>query len=101
VRRDRITRYFYSVFSSNKFSGSQIDMPRRDFECCQIFVDVFVFITGESRLPGVFTTGELRLAGVFITGGSFWTPGSHFNDFKAHTTIFNGSIILKIDCRLL
>ncbi len=60
-----------------------------------------VFITGESRLPGVFTTGELRLAGVFITGESFWTPGSHFNDFKEHTTIFKGSITLKIVCRLL
>ncbi len=60
-----------------------------------------VFITGESRLPGVFTTGELRLAGVFITRESFWTPGSHFTDFKEHTTILKGSIILKIVCRLL
>jgi hypothetical protein len=60
-----------------------------------------VFITGESRLPGVFTTGELRLAGVFTKGESFWTPGSHFTDFKEHITIFKGSVILKIDCRLL
>ncbi len=63
----------------------------------------------------------LRLASVFITGESFWTPGSHFGhrgvildtgesfwtlgshitDFKEHTTIFKGSIILKIVCRLL
>ncbi len=60
-----------------------------------------VFTTGESRFPGVFTTGKLRLAGIFITGESFWTPGSHFTDFKVHTTIFKGSIILKIVCRLL
>jgi hypothetical protein len=56
-----------------------------------------VFITGESRLPGVFTTGELRLTGVFTTGELFWTPGSHFTDFKEHITIFKGSVILKID----
>jgi hypothetical protein len=60
-----------------------------------------VFITRESRLPCVFTTAELRLAGVFITGESIWTPGSHFTDFKEHTTILKGSIILKIVCRLL
>jgi hypothetical protein len=60
-----------------------------------------VFITEELRLPGVFTTGELRLAGVFTTGVSFWTPGSHFTDFKERITIFKGSVILKIDCRLL
>ncbi len=60
-----------------------------------------VFTTGESRLPGVFTTGELRLAGVFITRELFWIPGSHFIDFNKHTTIFKGSIILKIVCRLL
>ncbi len=71
-----------------------------------------VFITGESRLPGVFTTGELRLPsvfttgesrllGVFITGESFQTPGSCFTDFKDHTAIFKGIIILKINCRLL
>jgi hypothetical protein len=56
-----------------------------------------VFITGESRLPGVFTTGESRLLGVFITGESFWTPGSCFTDFKDHTAIFKGIIILKIN----
>jgi hypothetical protein len=71
-----------------------------------------VFITGESRLPGVFTTGksglpsiftigESRHPSVFITGESFWTPWSHFTDFKEHTTIFKGIIILKIDHRLL
>jgi hypothetical protein len=60
-----------------------------------------VFITGELRLADVFTTGELRLAGVFTTGESFWTPGSHFTDVKEHITIFKGSVILKIDCRLL
>jgi hypothetical protein len=60
-----------------------------------------VFITGELRLPGVFTTQELRLAGEFIIRESFWTPGSHFTDFKEHTTILKGSIILKIICRLL
>jgi hypothetical protein len=60
-----------------------------------------VFTTGESRLPGVFTTGESRLPGVFITGESFWTPGSRFTDFKEHITIFKGTIIQKIDCRLL
>jgi hypothetical protein len=43
----------------------------------------------------------LRLTGVFITGESFWTPGSHFTDFKEHTTIFKGCIIPKIVCRLL
>ncbi len=52
-----------------------------------------------SRLPGVFITGGSRLTSVFITGELFWTPGSHFTDFKEHTTIFNGSIILKIDCK--
>jgi hypothetical protein len=64
-----------------------------------------VFITGESRLHVVFITGELKLPGVLITGESsrewFWTPGSHFTDFKEHTAIFKGSIILKIDYRLL
>jgi hypothetical protein len=60
-----------------------------------------VFITGESRLPGVLTTGELRLAGVFTTRESFGTPRSHFTDFKEPITIFKGSVILKIDCRLL
>jgi hypothetical protein len=60
-----------------------------------------VFITGESRLPCVFNTGESRLPGVFITGELFWTPGSHFTDFKEYTTILKGSIILKINCRLL
>ncbi len=60
-----------------------------------------VFITGMLRLLGVFTTRESRLANLFITGKSFWTPGSHFTDFKEHRTIFRGSIMLKIDCRLL
>jgi hypothetical protein len=46
-----------------------------------------VITTGESRLPGVFTTRELRLSGLFITEESFLTPGSHFTDFKEHTTI--------------
>jgi hypothetical protein len=48
------------------------------------------FITGESRIPGVFTTGVLRLAGVFITTESFWTPESHFTNFKEHSTVFKG-----------
>jgi hypothetical protein len=52
------------------------------------------------KTPRVFTTGELRLPGVFITKESFWTP-SRITDFKEHTTIFKGSVILKIDCRLL
>ncbi len=56
-----------------------------------------VFTTGELRLPSVFTTGESRLPGVFITGESFWTPGSRFTDFKNHTAIFKGIIILKIN----
>jgi hypothetical protein len=60
-----------------------------------------LFITRESRLPGVFTTRESRLASVFITGELIWTPESHFIDFKEHTTIFKGSIILKLNCRLL
>ncbi len=33
--------------------------------------------------------------------GVNWTPGSHFMDFKEHITIFKGSIIQKIDYRLL
>jgi hypothetical protein len=53
------------------------------------------------KTPCVFTTGELRLSGVFITKESFWTPRSRITDFKEHTTIFRGSLILKIDCRLL
>ena len=57
--------------------------------------------TLRSRLPGVFTTGELRLAGIFITGESFWTPGSRFTDFKEHITIFKGTIIQKIESRIL
>jgi hypothetical protein len=57
--------------------------------------------TGESRLPGVIIAAELRLPGVFITGESFSTLGCHFTDFKEHTTIFKGNVILKIDCRLL
>ncbi len=56
---------------------------------------------GESRLSAVFTTGELRLSKIFITREFFWTPGSHFTNFQEHTTIFKGTIILKIDCRLL
>jgi hypothetical protein len=76
----------------------------------------------ESWLPGLFVTikffckpvlmlvpstprsrlsGDSRLPGVFVTGESFWTPGNRFTDFKEHTTIFKGTIILKIDCRLL
>ncbi len=61
----------------------------------------FVFITGESRIPGVFTTRELRHAGVFITGELLWTAGRHFTDFKEHTKIFSGYIILNIIRRLL
>jgi hypothetical protein len=57
--------------------------------------------TLRSRLPSVFITGESILTSVFITGELFWTPGIHFADFKENTTIFNGSIILKIDCKLL
>ncbi len=60
-----------------------------------------VFTTGESRLPDVFTTRESRLPSVFITGVSFRTLGSRFTYFKEHITIFKGTIILKIDCRLL
>ncbi len=52
--------------------------------------------TLRSRSPSEFTTGELRLAGVFITGESFWTPGSHFTNFKENTTIFKGSINIKL-----
>jgi hypothetical protein len=52
------------------------------------------------KTPRVFTTGELRLPGVFITKESFWTP-SCITHFKEHRTIFKGSVILKIDCRLL
>jgi hypothetical protein len=44
---------------------------------------VYIFITGDSRLPGVFTTGELRFARVFITGESFWTPQSHFTVLRS------------------
>ncbi len=60
-----------------------------------------VYITGELRIPDVFTTKESRLASIFITEESFRTPGSHLTDIKEHTPIFKGSIILKIDCRLL
>jgi hypothetical protein len=50
--------------------------------------------------PAVFITGESTVAGVFFAGESFWTFGSHITDFKEHTTIFTGTIILKIDGRL-
>jgi hypothetical protein len=53
------------------------------------------------KTPRVFTTRELRLPGVFITKKSFWTPRSRITDFKEHTTTLKGSVILKIDCRLL
>ncbi len=53
------------------------------------------------KAPHVFTTGELRLPGVFITKELFWTLRSRITDFKEHATIFKGSVILKINCRLL
>jgi hypothetical protein len=53
------------------------------------------------KTPPVFAIGELRLPGVFITKESFWTLRSRITDFKEHTTIFKGSVILKMDCRLL
>ena len=53
------------------------------------------------KTPHLFTTGELRFPCVFITKELFWTPRSRITDFKEHTTIFKGSVILKIDCRLL
>ncbi len=52
------------------------------------------------RLHGVVTRGELRLPSVFIIRESFWTPGSHFTDFKKHTTIFKWTIIPKLGCKL-
>jgi hypothetical protein len=54
-----------------------------------------------NRLPGVFATGELSLPSALITEESFWTPESRFTNFKDHTKIFKGTVILKIDCRLL
>jgi hypothetical protein len=53
------------------------------------------------KTPHVFTTGELIFPGVFITKELFWTLRSRITDFKEHTTIFKGSVILKIECRLL
>ncbi len=41
-----------------------------------------------------------ELPGVFVTGESFWTPGSHFNNFKEHTSIFKENVMLKIYCGL-
>ncbi len=49
----------------------------------------------------VLNTSSRRLPGVFIAGESFLTPGSCFTDFKGHTTIFKGTIILKIERRLV
>jgi hypothetical protein len=70
-----------------------------DFEI--LFIVNFWKYTILKLLLTTVINGELRLAGVSITGESFWTPGSHFTDFKEHTTIFKGSIILKIIRRLL
>jgi hypothetical protein len=48
------------------------------------------------RLPGVF-----RLSGVFTTEESrspvYSSPGSHFTDFREHTTIFKENIVLEMD----
>jgi hypothetical protein len=46
---------------------------------------LYVFITGESRLPGVFTTMESRLAGISITGESFYRfSGAYNNLYKVY-----------------
>jgi hypothetical protein len=60
-----------------------------------------VFITRECRLSGVLNMGESRLLSVINTWESFWTPRSRFTDFNEHTTIFKGTIIIKIDCTVL
>jgi hypothetical protein len=37
-----------------------------------------------------------QLSSAFITKELFWTPWSHFTDFRGHTTIFKGTVIPKI-----
>jgi hypothetical protein len=60
---------------------------------------MLVSSTPEVDSPMYSPTREWRRP--FMTGESFWTTGSRFTDFKEHTTIFKGTIILKTDCRLL
>jgi hypothetical protein len=96
----------------NVFTTGELRLPR-------------VFTTGELRLPGVFITREsfvnikehgqsLKVISLvyssLVSRGSLvysWSgnrlgcQGVVFTDFKEHTTVFKGSIILKTDCRLL
>ncbi len=59
--------------------------------CCKPVL-MLVPITPISWLSGLFTTGQSRLPGVFFTRKLFWTLGSHFTNFKEHTTSFKGTI---------
>ncbi len=86
---------------------------RQDFKFFQIFEELFEFVIDSSvySLPGsrdspVFSSPGSRDSPVYSSPGTwdssvYSQPGSHFTDFKEQITFFKGSVILKIDCRLL
>jgi hypothetical protein len=94
-----LSRYFFTpVFFIKHLLLVPLDTPGNDFKFFQIFQELFEFVIDSHvySSPGVSTPQcihhrgrELRLVSVFITGELIWTLGSHFTDFKEHTTIFN------------
>jgi hypothetical protein len=84
---------FWCLFEIHQVVYSQVYSSQGSWD------SLVYFTTGVSGLPRVFTTRELRLPSEFINGETF-ERGKLLTNFKEHTTICKGIIILKIDCRL-
>jgi hypothetical protein len=79
----------HEIFNSGFFHQTTSPCPvRKDFEFFRIFKELFVFVIDSP----VYSPLGSRDSPIYSS------PGSRFNDFKEHTTIFTGTIILKINC---
>ena len=57
VQRDFSTPFFFT----KRLVLVSIDMPKSDFEFCQIFVELFVLKISKYRLPAVTDNGESKI----------------------------------------
>ncbi len=57
VQRDFST----PVFFTKRLVLVSIDMPKSDFEFCQIFVELFVLKISKYRLPAVTDSGKSKI----------------------------------------